>query len=87
MLDINLKPPSAVKAVPNGPSASVIFVISSKNCVPPSTTALNVSDDRTDVENSWNVALNFSSEKSIVILTIVANYCFVVYYNRIRISI
>lgn len=60
MLDKNLKPPSAVKAVPNGPSASVIFVISSKNCVPPSTTALNVSDDRTDVENSWNVALNFS---------------------------
>ena len=60
MLDINLKPPKAVKAVPNGPSASVILVRISKNCVPPSTTALKRSDDRTDVENSWNVALNLS---------------------------
>ncbi|WP_147398271.1 hypothetical protein [Blautia sp. AF17-9LB] len=60
MLDINLKPPSAVKAVPSGPSVSVILVRISKNCVPLSMTALKVSDDRTEVENSWNVALNFS---------------------------
>lgn len=60
MLDINLKPPNAVKAAPSGPSASVILVRISKNCVPLSMAALNVSDDRTDVENSWNVALNLS---------------------------
>ena len=46
--------------MPSGPSASVILVRISKNCVPLSMAALNVSDDRTDVENSWNVALNLS---------------------------
>lgn len=60
MLDINLKPPNAVKAVPSGPSVSVILIRISKNCVPLSMTALKVSDDRTEVENSWNVALNLS---------------------------
>ena len=52
MLDTNLKPPNAVKAVPSGPSISVILVRISKNCVPLSMTALKVSDDRTEVENS-----------------------------------
>lgn len=51
MLDTNLKPPSVVKAVPSGPSVSVILVRISKNCVPLSMTALKVSDDRTEVEN------------------------------------
>lgn len=71
----------------NPPSLSMIAVITFKAAFPPSTNALNIFEFKVVVENSWNEALMRSKLYSIFLLTIIATYCIVVFYNLIYTSI
>ena len=61
----NFTAPMPANKAGNPPATLVIFVNKSKNAVAPSTAPLKISELNTDVEKSWNCALNLSIENCI----------------------